>query len=574
VSARVAARAPAGRVAALFLILALSFTTVAGRLLQLQLRDAPAYAALARDQRVRRVALPAVRGAIYDRDGSELALSLPARAVYAEPSKVVEPLATAKRLAPLVDRPVSTLLEALTAKRSFVYLARRIDLPVARRIEALGLPGVGFLDESRRSYPAGRLAAQVLGFVGVDGTGLAGLELRHQDVLAGRPGELVVEQDPLGNRIPQGESRMVPPVPGDDLVLTIDRDLQFQTQRALRRAVQDNGAKGGTIIVMEPTTGEILTMASYPWFNANRAGRTNPQRLRNRAITDVYEPGSVNKVITAAAALELGAMTTREVLPVRDSLRVGPKIFHDAHPHPPVTMTLGDIIAQSSNVGAIKVARKVGRARLDRYLRRFGFGSRTGLHFPGEAAGILPDVDEWWATGMGTIPIGQGVAVTGLQIASVYATIANGGVRTEPRLLRGRIDGEGASHPLGTPKRRRVVSAGTAEMITRMLAYAVEVGTGTEAQIPGYWVAGKTGTARKPLAGGGGYGDEYVASFVGFAPASEPRLVVAASLDEPDTVYGGIAAAPLFRDVARFALAKLRVPTSTPPPRPPTTRSP
>jgi len=567
-------RPPAGRVGSLFLVMILAFVMLAGRLFQLQLRDAPAYAALARDQRVRTVALPATRGAIYDREGSELALSLPAAAVFANPTLIRDPAGAAVVLARALDRPRRELEEALARDTTFTYLARRVDPAVARKVEALDIDGVGFLDESRRSYPGGELASQVVGFVGLDGEGLAGLELQYEEALSGRPGEMIVEQDPLGNPIPQGETHRTPPVPGADLVLTIDRDLQFYAQRALARAVKRNGAKGGTVIVMDPSSGDVLAMASSPWFDANRVGTADPATLRNRALTDVYEPGSVNKVITVSAALEEGLVDLSEEFHIPDNLRVGPKVFHDAHPHPPVAMTLGDILAQSSNVGSIKVAKRVGKHELDRYLRRFGFGRRTGIGFPGESVGILPTPDEWWATGMGTIPIGQGVAVTAQQIADVYATVANGGVWVQPRLVRGRVDATGTFHQEAPPARRRVITAETARTVTSMLAYAVEVGTGTEAQIPGYWVAGKTGTARKPLEGGGGYGDQYVASFVGFAPAQQPRLVVAAVLDEPDTVYGSVAAAPLFRDVARFSLAKLRVPTSTRPPAPPSTRSP
>ncbi|HEX9237000.1 MAG TPA: penicillin-binding protein 2, partial [Actinomycetota bacterium] len=295
----------------------------------------------------------------------------------------------------------------------------------------------------------------------------------------------------------------------------------------------------------------------------------DPNTLRNRAVTDVYEPGSVNKVITAAAALETGVIRPTDRLPVPDQLQVSNKLFHDAHPHPTEMMTLGDILAYSSNIGAIKVAAMLGKDRLSAYLHRFGFGRTTGLGFPGEASGLLAPPDQWWGTSMGTIPIGQGIAVTPLQMATVYATVANGGVWTRPRLVLGTVDGHGTVHRAPPSPTDRVISAQTAGQLVRMLSYGVEVGTGTEAQIPGYWVAGKTGTARKPLTNARGYSNHYVASFIGFAPASRPALVVAAVLDEPATVFGGVAAAPLFQDVARFALAKLRVAPAPRPPVPP-----
>jgi cell division protein FtsI (penicillin-binding protein 3) len=565
---------PAGRLLALLAGFVLAFLSVAGRLVVLQLRDAEQYEALARDQRVHRVELPPTRGSILDRAGRVLALSLPAAAVYADPELVRNPADTASRLAQVLEVPSKRLRQLLSASGRFVYLARRVDLDVARRIDRLGLPGIGLLDESKRHYPAGGLGSQVVGFVGVDAVGLAGLELEYDELLAGRPGEMVVEQDPAGRPIPQGERKMVPPAAGADLVLTLDRDLQYQAQRALAAAVQANQAKGGSVVIMDPATGEILAMATYPSFDANRFSEAAPEVIRNRTVTDVYEPGSVNKVITAAAALEEGIVGLRQVLRVPDHHTLGDKVFHDSHPHPVERMTLADVIAQSSNIGTIMVADRLGKSRLDEYLRRFGFGEETALRFPGEADGILLDADDWWVTSMGTIPIGQGIAVTPLQMLSVYATVANEGVRVEPTLVRGHVEPGGRFVRDDEPLRRRVVSARTARILTRMLAHAVREGTGQAAEIPGYWVAGKTGTARKPLEDALGYSDRYVASFIGFGPARHPRIAVAAILDEPVTVYGGIAAAPLFREVTRFALAHLQVPPEAPPRVPPVAERP
>jgi cell division protein FtsI (penicillin-binding protein 3) len=559
----------AGRVVALFSVLALGLAGVGARLVVLQVRDAPTYEALAVQQRVRRIALPADRGTIYDRSMHELALSLPAKAIYADPALVEDPNGTATRLAAVLDLPQAQVFRALTAPSRFEYVARRVDLPVARSVSRLDLPGIGLLDESRRSYPGGSLAAQVLGFVGVDGTGLAGLELQYEGLLAGHPGTMLVEQDPDGRSIPQGLRDVETPARGHDLVLTIDKDLQFQAERALASAVTRNGAKGGTVVVLDPETGDVLVMATYPGFNANAFSEAAPSVTRNRSVTDVYEPGSVNKVITASASLEEGVIGVRERLLVPDHVQVGDGVFHDAHPHPMEEMTLTDVIAQSSNVGTIMTAQRLGSAALDEYLHRFGFGAQTGIGFPGESDGILMPEDAWWTTSMATIPIGQGIAVTPLQMASVYATIANGGVRMEPRLVRGMVDRSGEVVGRIPPEGVRVVSTRTARLVTGMLARAVEAGTGQEAQIPEYWVAGKTGTARKPLEHALGYGDQYVASFIGFAPARDPAVVVAAILDEPDTVYGGVASAPLFREVAGFALAHLQVPTAERPRIPP-----
>ena len=559
-------RPPGARVVGLFALMALSLTVLAGRLVLLQVRDAATYEALATEQRVRRISLPGERGTIYDRSMHELALSLPAKAVYADPAMVTDAAEAADQLAAILETRPADLRHSLTAPSRFEYLARGVDLAVANRVARLDLPGIGFIDEPKRTYPGGSLAAQVLGFVGVDGAGLAGLELQWDGVLAGRAGRMLVEQDPDGQSIPQGRLELEEPRRGRDLVLTIDKDLQYFTERALAQAVARNGALGGTVIVMEPSTGDVLAMATNPGFDANSFTDAPAFVTRNRGVTDVYEPGSVNKVITASAALEEGVMGIREQMWVPPRYQVGDKIFHEAHPRPAMSMTLTDIMAQSSNIGTIMTAERLGAERLDDYLRAFGFGVETGIRFPGESDGILMPAEEWWTTSMGTIPIGQGIAVTPLQMASVYSTVANDGVRVAPRLVRGTLQG-GEVRDQDPVVRTRVVSTRTARLVTRMLAEAVASGTGMEAQLPGYWVAGKTGTARKPLEDALGYSEEYVASFIGFAPARDPAVVVAAIIDEPDTVYGGVAAAPLFREVMGFALAHLRVPTSKPPPQ-------
>jgi cell division protein FtsI (penicillin-binding protein 3) len=552
-------RPPARRLTALFAVLVIGLAGILVRLVQLQVQDASSYERLAVVQRTRSIVLPASRGSIFDRNGEELALSLRAKAVFANPSLVTQPGRTAQTVARILGLKEQDVRAQLARPGPFVYLARGVDPTAAARLQTLDLSGIGFQDDTVRQYPAGPLAPQVLGFVGVDGTGLAGMEYQEQKLLAGTPGREVVEADPRGVLIPQGGRVDVPPVPGDDLVLTIDREIQFRAQQALQQAVRANGAIGGTVVVMDPRTGQILAMADYPWFDPNHFANASPEVETNRAVTQAYEPGSVNKVVTAAAALEEGLITVKEKLTVPDSYQLYTKTFHDAHPHPTERMTLGDILAYSSNIGAIEVAKRLGPDRLYSYLERFGLTRATGLGFPGESKGILPAPSAWSGTSMGTIPIGQGIAVTPLQMACVYATIANGGVWVQPSLVKAVVDRQGREHPVGPPPSRRVVSAATAAEITRMLAYAVDVGTGTEAQIPGFWVAGKTGTARKVNAQGTGYTDKYVATFIGFTPAAAPQLLVAAVLDEPATVYAGVAAAPLFQQVAHFALARLRI---------------
>ncbi|MDP9342341.1 MAG: penicillin-binding protein 2 [Actinomycetota bacterium] len=552
-------RPPLGRLVAVFVTLSLGLGGILARLAFLQVKDARAYEVRAFRQRVHTITLPPVRGSLLDRHGKELALSLPAKDVYADPRYVKNVDRTARRVARGLHIPLRTVLHALREKTSFVYLARQVDADVAGKLEAQELPGIGFLDDAKRYYPSGPLASQTLGFVGVDGTGLAGLELQYQSQLAGRPGKRTVEVDPSGHIIPQGVNRDVPPVPGDDVVTTIDREIQYRVQLALAAAVKQNQAKGGTVIVMDPRTGDILALASYPWFDPAHFATTPSARIRNSAIVDAYEPGSVNKVITASAAIQDHVIPLTQTLTVPDHWQVGDHVFHDAHTHPAEAMTLADVIAESSNVGTIRIAGMLGPTRIDQYLARYGLGQYTGIDFPGESAGILPLLADWHDTSMGTIPVGQGLAVTPLQMAAVYAAVANGGVWTQPRLVRGFVDPGGSFHPAPAPQTRRVVSAHTARIVRQILAFAVDAGTGVNAQIPGYWVAGKTGTALVPKVNGLGYSNRYIASFIGMVPASRPQLVVAAIIDQPVTVYGAVAAAPLFQEIARYALARMRI---------------
>jgi cell division protein FtsI (penicillin-binding protein 3) len=541
------------------------------RLTFLQVRGAEDLAARGLEQRLKSFELAADRGRILDRSGAPLAISLEARDVYADPSLVDDPAEVAAALAPILVRPVDDLQRTLSASGTFVYLARQVDVEVADVVAALRLPGVGLLASTRRSYPGGSLASQVLGFVGTDGYGLEGLEAAYEEELAGAPGERRAEFSASGQEIPSDVATVKEPRPGRDLVTTIDREIQYQAQAALRLAVKENGAKGGTIIVMDPVTGDVYAMASYPWFDPNVFGEVEAERRRNRSVTDTWEPGSVNKIITAAAAIESGAVSLDERFSVPAARRVGGFVIHDSHPHPVARMTLGEIIAQSSNIGSSLVADRVGSGPLVRFFSRFGFGRPTGVGLPGEASGVLPPLESWSGVTRATVSFGQGVSATPLQMASVYATVANGGEWVRPRIIRAIQDRNGTFEPAPPSPTRRVLSTETADLLARMLAFVVEDGTGSNAQIPGYQVAGKTGTAKK-LDRHGRYTNRYVASFIGFLPASRPRVVVAAIIDEPTTTYGGVAAAPLFQDVARFAIQRLGIEAAPPIALPPHAR--
>ncbi|MBI2168965.1 MAG: penicillin-binding protein 2 [Actinobacteria bacterium] len=559
------------RVVWFFVSLSLAYVAIGWRLVEVQALSADRYAALGRSQRVRQVELAAERGTIFDRDGNELALSIPQQTVWADPRLVDDPAAYARQLAPLLAGPGGpsergvgpvqqaelerTLLERLSKRGAgFVYLQRKVDDETAAKVAALQLPGVDFVPESKRHYPSD-LAASTLGLVGTDNEGLGGLELKYEDLLSGRPGELVVERDPQGREIPLGMKRYTPPEPGSDLVLTIDHGIQFEAERALKSAVDEFGAKGGRAVVVDIGTGDILAMANVTAGHDGRPTGPDGHEERNRAVTDVYEPGSTNKVITVAGAIEEGLVSPDTGFVVPDHLAVADHVFSDHDPHPTETYSVRRILVESSNIGAIMIGKTLGKVRLDRYLREFGFGKETGLDFPGEPAGLLLDPDDWYPTSIGTVPIGNGLAVTALQMIDVYATVANQGVLREPRLVRATVDADGERHdrPLGST--RRVITEQTAELMRSMLIDVVREGTGTKAAIPGYLVAGKTGTARKPFENGRGYYDDrYMASFAGFAPADEPRLAAIVVIDEPSGVYGGIVAAPAFARIMQHAL--------------------
>jgi cell division protein FtsI (penicillin-binding protein 3) len=550
-------RPPFRRLIAMFALFAFALASIVVRLGVLQVSRAEAYQDEAMRQRVSTVELPAWRGRILDRSGEPLAISIPAFDVYADPSYVVSPWKTARALADILDLDVKPLARALATESTFVYVARHVSPTAAEQIRARRLPGIDELPVSARAYPAGALAPQLLGFVDVDGKGISGLELQYDAQLAGRPGGRTWEHGPDGRPIAGGIDVERRPVSGADVETTIDRDFQYQVQTALARYVRMNHASDGTVIVMDPT-GEVSAMATYPWFDPNDPAASPVAAQRNRPIVDVYEPGSTNKVITAAAAIEENVIPLDERLLVPWTMRVGDYIIHDSHSHPREPMTLADIVAQSSNVGAVMVADRLGETRMARYLSSFGLGRPTGVDFPYEARGIMLPLSQWSDTSLATMAYGQGIAVTPLQMISVFATIANGGRWVEPRLVRGTADANGF-HPAPPPASRRVVSEATARTVTQMLSAAVADGTGTEAQVAGFEVAGKTGTARIPRPDGGYYTDRSIASFIGFLPAGDPKVVIAAILDRPTTVYGGIAAAPLFQTVARYAIERFGI---------------
>jgi cell division protein FtsI (penicillin-binding protein 3) len=547
------------------LVLRLAFAAllvaVVAKLVEVQVVDPERFVAAGEEQRLRTVQLDATRGRILDREGHDLALSVQRPSVFADPSQIEDPRAAATALAPVLGADVDDLTADLARDSQFVYLARRVGDELAARIVELDVEGVHLLEEPARFTPSGDLARSIIGTVAPDQTGSTGMELLFDDILTGTPGELRYERAQGGGTIAAaGESR-VPARPGSDVVLTLDRALQYEAERVLGEEVAALGAEGGMVVVSRPEDGEILALANITRNTDSKIITAGA----NRAVIDVFEPGSVNKVITIAAALEEGLVRPETSSYVPDEYQVADHEYSDDHEHPTVAMTVTDILAQSSNVGTIMLGQKLGAERLDRYLRAFGFGEKTALGFPNESGGILPDVDSWSGTSIGSIPIGQGIAVTAMQMLSAYNVIANDGVYVPPRLVDATVGPDGARQELQSGEGRRVVSERTAEQVRSMLVRAVTEGTGTRAQVPGYTVGGKTGTARKPQ-DTGTYRDEagnyhYVAAFTGMVPAEDPQLSIIVVIDEPsETIYGGTAAAPIFADLARFALSRFRIP--------------
>ena len=513
---------------------------------------------LAQQQQTRFGTLTAHRGAIVDRHGQELAVGTPRQTVYAAPNMLDDPSSTARDLCDALQIKRKKERRAVTAalsnrKSGFAFVARKVAPDLAKAAVALGLPGVGSYPEEERSHPMKASATQVLGFVGVDNDGLAGIEFEYDTQLGGKDGSQEVVRDPAG-RLLKTVAR-TEPVPGADVRLTIDADIQYYTESVLMRTLRTSQAKAAVAIVMDPTTGEILAMANAPTVKNENYGR-EPENVGNRAVTDLYEPGSIFKLVTISGALADGVVKPTTKLRLASSIRVADRVINESHERGTVTYTVAEILQWSSNVGAVTIGRQMGRTEMYKWIEAFGFGKTTGVEFPGEGAGIVHPLKEWSDSSIGNIPMGQGVAVTPLQMIAAAAVIANNGVAVKPKLVAqvgATVYGERESH--------RVIPARVARDVRSMLALAVAKGTGAKAQIEGYEVAGKTGTSQKPLPDGSGYSEfNYIASFVGMAPADHPRLIVLVAVDEPHTsIYGGDVAAPAVQQIMRFALQHLEI---------------
>jgi cell division protein FtsI (penicillin-binding protein 3) len=572
---RVLERRTKTRVRGLLLVSLLAFGGISLRLVQIQTISAPRLRAMAIAQRLRTIPLSAERGGIFDRNGSDLAISVTRQTVYADPKFVSDPGMYAAKLAPIVGVSETELYRKLLAgTRSgsrYVSIARTVDDSVYARARKVvdddKLAGVGFLPESKRVYPSDLLAAPLIGTVGTDQTGLSGLESQYDSMLQGHSGTITVEVDQSGHEIPRTVRKSVPARRGSDLVLSIDQNLQYQVEQSLADQVAAQHAAGGTAVVSDVRTGEVLAMASVD--GTGIGSRLAGPLEHNRPMTDVLEPGSTNKAITVATALQDHLISPSTVFTVPDAIMMGGHRYADDEFHPVEQLNAGQILTQSSNVGAIRIAATLGPVKLDAALRRFGLGSLTAAKFPGQSPGLLLPVSQYADTGMGSVPIGYGLAVTPLQMLDVYAALANGGVTVPPRLLDAMLGPDGSRDVVPVAPGHRIVSRDTASLVTQMLEGVVRQGTGACAAVTGFDVAGKTGTSRKPIAGGYS-SSQHMASFVGYAPAEAPRIAAIVVLDSPDDVYGGRASAPVFSEIMAAALRSERVvppPPSTNPPQ-------
>ena len=561
-----------GRILFVLLLMGAGFAAVGLRLVHLQIIEHGELSRRAERQQERLVKLEPKRGTIFDRRGRELAVSVDVESVYGVPTEVENPRPVARELARILHENPAELERRLASDRHFVWLSRKVDPVRAKRVRELDRSAIGLQTESRRFYPKKTLAGTVLGFTNVDNKGIEGVELWYDSMLRGADGLVLAEKDARGRTVfPGGHGfQFRQPQAGKDITLTLDEVIQHIAEKELDNSLAESKARGGVCIVMNPKTGEVLalsvrsTLRGRGAFNPNEPRQYRPEEWRNRAVTDAFEPGSIFKMVTAAAALEEKVVHPQERIDCSaGSIQVADRVIKDAHKNG--VLTFADVIAESSNVGTIKVAQRLGKARFAKYLSAFGFGRKTGVDLPGEIAGLVKDHRLWSGVSLGSISIGQEIGVTPIQMAAAYSAIANGGTLMKPYLvseIRDPKDKEGRELvTVGPEAAGRAVSEETSRTVRQILQKAVEKGTGQKAKPAGYSAAGKTGTAQKIDQRTGLYSKEdYVSSFVGFAPAEAPKLVIVVMIDSPVGVaWGGSVAAPVFKAVAEQSLNYLQV---------------
>jgi cell division protein FtsI (penicillin-binding protein 3) len=546
-------------------VFGLLFLTVIGRAFFLQILQHEELVKKAEKQHRHRVELTPARGSILDRNGTPLAESIHMDSCYAEPRRIKDVEGTAAVLAPIFGVPRQELVARLSVNKSFTWVERWLSPDKALRAKNMKLPGIGFAPESKRFYPNLETAAHVIGFTGRDPNGLEGIELKYDATILGNTGYMVTERDALGRNIAIRDAVIKNSSPGKNIVLTLDKTIQFIAEKELAKAVTESSAKGGMAIVMEADTGKVLAMANYPTFNPNAYSRYTLAQLRNRVVVDSFEPGSTFKVFTIAAALDAGVVRSADVYNCENgAYRIADRVIHDDHPHS--RLTVSEIIKYSSNIGAAKIGFKMGEETLSRYLYNFGFGGRTGIDLPGESPGILKR--HWYGVDLATISFGQGVSLSAIQLVSAVSAIANGGNLMKPYLVERIFEDSGKEVQKFEPQIvRRVISPETAKSVSKMMETVTgEGGTGTKAAVDGFRVAGKTGTAQKVDSVTRSYSPtKRIGSFVGFVPADNPKLTIAVIIDEPQGIkYGGVVAAPAFSGIAQNTLAYLKIQPNQP----------
>ena len=534
------------------------------RLFQLQALDAPQLAATAAENRTRTLILPAQRGEITDRKGAPLAITVDARDITVDQTMVIDPVGTANAIAAITGADVATIIPEISGDRKFNYVLKKITPEQWTKIKELKLPGIFSEKTTKRIYPSNTLASSTIGFIGGEDKGLAGLEYGFENELAGSQGEVTVEISAGGRPLPSGIASEKKPVPGMGIRLTIDRDLQFVAEQSLAARVEHAQADSGTLVAISPKTGKILALATYPTFDANKPGEAADGVTVNHALVDAYEPGSTAKVITMAGLLNEGLASPTTAFTIPPVLKRNGKTFHDHEPHPTLKLTMTGVLAKSSNIGTIQAAELMGAEKFNSYLTKFGVGQSTGMQFPGESKGRLPKIENWSGTSFPTFAFGQGYMVTAVQIASMYATIANDGVRINPSLIEGYVMPNGQYQAAPEPEKVEVISESAAKTLREMMETVVsDEGTAPLAGIPGYRVAGKTGTAQVVDPNCKCYSRDVIASFIGMAPAEDPEIVVAVAIHHPrNGRYGGLLAGPVFKEVAQYSLQQLNIPPS------------
>jgi cell division protein FtsI (penicillin-binding protein 3) len=553
---------PPGRWLALFIVGAFWIVAIACRLGWLQLVQYQNYLTRARRQQEHLIELSPERGAIYDRNGRELAISTPVESCFANPAEISNPDMVAGLLSHVLELPETDLEAKLREKKFFVWIRRKLPPSVSERVAALNLRGIYLREENQRYYPQGMLAAHALGYVNTDGVGLGGIEYQLDSQIRGRPGRMLVLEDARGH---WRDRRIIPAVPGADIVLTLDQNIQFIVEKELSAEMALSHAQSGVAVVQNPANGEILALASWPVFDPNKAGSAAPDALMDRAIGAAYEPGSTFKLITLAGALEEGITNPAEIVDCQmGKIVLAGRLIHDHKPFG--LLSVADILAKSSDIGTIKIGLRLGAPKFYEYIRAFGFGAPTGIELPGENAGLLRHVENWSASSIGSLAMGQEISVNALQLVSAVSAIANGGTLYRPRIVKEIRWGGRAEIPV-SPAPGRVLNASTAATVRKMMEGVIlQGGTGKSAQLAGYSVAGKTGTAQKIDPATGRYSEtQYIASFVGFAPVNNPPVTVLVVLDSPVGLHmGGDTAAPLFKRIMEQVLAYLGVPHDQP----------